>query len=62
MEDIEKQATNLLTELLFVYGQHMPEKQDALIKAHSTMTSARNSIDALKTGRVRLTKTDKWND
>lgn len=59
-DDLNKLAADLLTRLLFVYGQHMPVEQDTLIDAHSTIASARNLIDALQRGRVRLIKTDKW--
>lgn len=58
----EKELTKLLTALLFVFAQHMPSDQDALIEAHSTMTSTRNLIEALKTGRVRLVKGDGWRE
>jgi hypothetical protein len=62
LNEQERELVKLLTALLFVYGQHMPAAQDELIKAHGTMTSTRNLIDALQTGRVRLIKGDGWKE
>lgn len=62
MNDLERQAAALLTKLLAVFAQHLPEDQDALIEAHTTITSTRNLIDALQKGRVTVRKTDTWKE
>lgn len=63
-EDLNKQAAKLIAQLLDVYEQLAPEyaSQKQMPDIHSTITSAQNLIDALKSGRVKLTKTDKWSD
>lgn len=63
-DNLNKQAADLLTALIFGYatyinGQH---DQQQLMAAHATLSSARNLLDALQRGRVEIVKTDKWND
>ncbi len=63
-EDLNKQTADLLTSLIFGYATYIDEQHDQkkLMAAHGTLNSARNLIDALQRGRVKVVKTDKWKD
>lgn len=62
--DLNKRAADLLTALIFGYATYIDEQHDQarLMAAHSTLNNARNLIDALQRGRVKIVKTDQWSD
>lgn len=63
-DDLNKHAAELLTALIFGYGEHIHTitNQNQLMRAHGYFNSARNLLEALQRGRVVITKTELWND
>ena len=62
MSDLEQQAADLLADLIVSHEIMIEEHIDAefLPEAHATLKYAQLLLDALRNGRVRLEKTDKW--
>lgn len=63
-DDLNKEAVELLTALIFGYATHMQSitNQEQLMRAHGYFNSARNLLEALERGRVVITKTELWNE
>lgn len=62
MSDLDRQAADLLADLIVSHKIMIEEHIDAqfLPEAHATLKYAQLLLGALREGRVRLEKTDKW--